>query len=214
MKRKMRRLMAYLLVALMCLTSLPVDALAQQVDASEGFSLRAAGGVTRLVLNPRSAVIAVNAQQQFVANLESGGTTTTPDAARCEWTSETPDVATVDENGLVTGVSAGTATITCTYTANGDEVVGVAMVRVTNLEYRLTYESNYPADAMRYVYQNGASGTVAAAINTTVADTFQPGTGATVRGDLFSTINYDFTGYLGSDGKTYNVGDEIPMNAT
>ena len=213
MKRKMRRLMAYLLVALMCLTSLPVDALAQQVDASEGFSLRAAGGVTRLVLNPRSAVIAVNAQQQFVANLESGGTTTTPDAARCEWTSETPDVATVDENGLVTGVSAGTATITCTYTANGDEVVGVAMVRVTNLEYRLTYESNYPADAMRYVYQNGASGTVAAAINTTVADTFQPGTGATVRGDLFSTINYDFTGYLGSDGKTYNVGDEIPMNA-
>lgn len=61
MKRKMRRLMAYLLVALMCLTSLPVDALAQQVDASEGFSLRAAGGVTRLVLDPRSAVIAVNA---------------------------------------------------------------------------------------------------------------------------------------------------------
>ena len=213
MKRKMRRLMAYLLVALMCLTSLPVDALAQQVDASEGFSLRAAGGVTRLVLNPRSAVIAVNAQQQFVANLESGGTTTTPDAAKCEWTSETPDVATVDENGLVTGVSAGTATITCTYTANGDEVVGVAMVRVTNLEYRLTYESNYPTDAMRYVYQNGASGTVGAAINTTVADTFQPGTGATVRGDLFSTINYDFAGYLGSDGKTYNVGDEILMNA-
>ncbi len=213
MKRKMRRLMAYLLVALMCLTSLPVDALAQQVDASEGFSLRAAGGVTRLVLNPRSAVIAVNAQQQFAANLESGGTTTTPDAAKCEWTSETPDVATVDENGLVTGVSAGTATITCTYTANGDEVVGVAMVRVTNLEYRLTYESNYPADAMRYVYQNGASGTVAAAINTTVADIFQPGTSATVRGDLFSAINYDFAGYLGSDGKTYNVGDEIPMNA-
>lgn len=32
------------------------------------------------------------------------------------WSSDTPDVATVDDNGLVTGVSAGTATITATAT--------------------------------------------------------------------------------------------------
>ena len=214
MKRKMRRFMAYLLVMLMCLTSLPLDALAQQVDTSEGFSLqRDAGGVTRLVLDPRSAVIAVNATQQFSATLEASGSETPLDAENCTWASENAGVATVDENGLVTGHSTGTATITCTYTANGDEVTGVAVVRVTEVEYRLTYESNYPDGAKRYIYTNGNSASVADAIDTTVADTYAPGDTATVRGELFSTINYDFVGYKGSDGKTYNVGDTIPMNA-
>ena len=42
-------------------------------------------------------------------------------------------------------------------------------------------------------------------------ETYAPNATATVANNIFTTINYDFVNYLGSDGKTYEPGDEIIM---
>lgn len=162
-----------------------------------------------LKLDSSSTVIAVDGTHTFTASLVSGeGVSTELDGSDCTWNTSADDVATVDD-GVVTGVAAGTAKITCDH--NGLQVS--AMVTVTNANYRLVYESNYPQDAKKYVYQNGSTASVGDAVNTTVNETFEPGATATVEDGIFTTINYDLVSYLGSDGKTYKVGDEIPMNA-
>lgn len=162
-----------------------------------------------LKLDSSSTVIAVDGTHTFTASLVSGeGVPTELDGSDCTWNTSDEAVATV-VNGVVTGVAAGTAKITCTY--NGLQVS--AMVTVTNANYRLVYESNYPANAKKYVYQNGNTASVDDAVNTTVNETFEPGETATVEDGIFTTINYDLVSYLGSDGKTYKVGDTIRMNA-
>ena len=211
MKRKMRRFMAYLLVMLMCLTSLPLDALAQQVDASEGFSLqRDAGGVTRLVLDPRSAVITVDNSQAFTATLEPNNTNVT---ANSTWQSSNPQVATV-ENGTVTGVGAGSAQITCTYASpGGDTFTATAMVTVTEATYTLTFVSNYPEDATKYTIGNSGEGdasSIVAAVNTNLTERYNPNEEAVLE-QVFTTVNYDFSHYVDEDENTYQVGDTISM---
>ena len=162
-----------------------------------------------LKLDSSSTVIAVDGTHTFTASLVSGkGVSTELDGSDCTWITSDGAVATV-VNGVVTGVAAGTAKITCTY--NGLQVS--AMVTVTNANYRLVYESNYPADAKKYVYQNGNTASVGDAVNTTVNETFEPGETATVKDGIFTTINYDLVSYSGSDGNTYYVGEKIPMNA-
>ncbi len=71
------------------------------------------GTVSSISLSPSSASLTVGATQQVTATLKNligtilTGLTTT-------WTSSNPAVATVNGNGMVTGVSAGSATITAT----------------------------------------------------------------------------------------------------
>ena len=71
--------------------------------------------VTMFVLNEEKLSLSINATQQLTATI-------TPSVAnpKITWVSSNPDVATVDENGLVTAKAIGTATITAT-TANGAE---------------------------------------------------------------------------------------------
>ena len=72
---------------------------------------------------PSSLTLARGSQKQLIAT-----TTPSPTSSRISWTSSDPNVAAVGENGVVTGVSAGTAVITaktdngysdtCTVTVN------------------------------------------------------------------------------------------------
>lgn len=210
MKSIMRKATALFLSMLMCISGVPLNALAETMsDVSRAFTLANTAAVLRLVLDPSSAVIPVGGAQVFTPTLEGGASIT---AADCEWASDNTQVATV-VNGEVTGVKVGTAKITCTYGSGSDQVSSIAMVTVTEANYRLVYESNYPDDAQKYTYQNGSTATIGEAVNTLVNETYAPNATATVAADIFTTINYDFVNYLGSDGNTYAPGAEIVMNS-
>ena len=199
MKSILRKATALFLSMLMCISGIPLNALAETMtDVSRAFTLANTAEILRLVLDPSSAVIPVGGTQVFTPTLEGGASIT---AADCKWVSDNTQVATV-ENGEVTGVKAGTTKITCTYGSGSDQVSSIAMVTVTEANYRLVYESNYPADAQKYTYQNGSTATIGDAVNTLVNETYAPNATATVAEDIFTTINYDFVNYLGDDGQT------------
>lgn len=209
MKSILRKATALFLSMLMCISGVPLNALAETMtDVSGAFTLANTAEILRLELEPSSAVIPVGGTHVFTPTLEGSDTVIT--AADCQWTSDNRAVATVT-NGEVTGVKTGTAMITCTYGTGSDQVSSIAMVTVTEANYRLVYESNYPEDAQKYIYQNGETADVGQAVNTLVNETYAPNATATVANNIFTTINYDFVNYLGSDGKTYEPGDEIIM---
>ena len=210
MKTILRKTTALFMAFLICLTGMPFTALADVTDSSNSFSLANVSALTALELAPRSAVIPVGASQTFVASLVTGGSAQVIDGGECKWSSNNDRVATV-KNGVVTGLSAGTAQITCTYSSGSDTFTTLGMVTVTNASYRLIYESNYPDDAQKYTYQNGNTASVGDAVDTTVNYTYQPGATATVLDDVFTTINYDLTHYEDADGKEYKVGETIEM---
>ena len=56
---------------------------------------------------------------------------TVPSGAEITWSSSAEGKATVDENGLVTGVSAGTANITASITVDNVTYTDVCVVTVT-----------------------------------------------------------------------------------
>ena len=73
------------------------------------------------------------------ASIAIGGTATatavvSPAAAdqSVTWSSSDTNIATIDENGLITGVAVGTATITATSTVEGTSVSGNATINVCN----------------------------------------------------------------------------------
>lgn len=74
----------------------------------------------------------------------------TEENPQIQWSSDDPEVASV-ENGIVTAHSAGKTKLTATYEGHSAEV----SVNVDNITYRLIYNSNYPADAKKFQYQNG-----------------------------------------------------------
>ena len=218
MMRLTKRALSAFLAFVMVFTMLPLQSWADTAQTSNDSVnlMDSYGGVAplsedgdSLKLDSASTVIAVAGTHTFTASLVSAaGESTQLDGSACEWTSSNDGVATVS-GGTVTGVSAGTAKITCTY----EGLETSAMVTVTNANYRLVYESNYPTGAKKYIYQNGSTASVGDAVNTTVNETYDPGATATVAGGIFTTINYDLDYYQGSDGNRYEVGDPIVMNA-
>ena len=137
-----------------------------------------------LTLDNASAVIPVGGTHTFTASLVTGGTSNPLDD--CTWVSDNEAVATV-ANGVVTGVAEGTAQITCSYTSDSDTFNTSAMVTVTEANYRLVYDSNYPDGAKKYTYENGSTASVGDAVDTTVNETYDPGATATVAGGIFTT---------------------------
>ncbi|MDE6795039.1 MAG: Ig-like domain-containing protein, partial [Muribaculaceae bacterium] len=92
--------------------------------------------VENVFLNKEEVTLKVSESVQLDATIISANTTD----STISWTSSDPEVATVDENGLVTALSVGTATITAT-TANGAKaecVVTVEPIPVESVELDAT----------------------------------------------------------------------------
>ena len=82
--------------------------------------------VATVTVSPPTASIEEGETQQFEAVAETADGMVIPDV-EFTWTSSDDDVATVDQTGLATGVSAGEVTITVT----ADDVTGTAVLTVT-----------------------------------------------------------------------------------
>lgn len=83
-----------------------------------GGNYTGSGQVATITISPATASIAVNGTQQYTAVAkDSGGNTVS--GATYTWTSSSPAVATVNANGLATGVAAGTTMITASVTYSG-----------------------------------------------------------------------------------------------
>lgn len=85
---------------------------------------------------PASVVVTPSVTLQGSASVAEGESiqlvaVTVPSGAEVTWSSSAEGKATVDENGLVTGVSAGTANITATITVDNVAYTDVCVVTVT-----------------------------------------------------------------------------------
>lgn len=80
--------------------------------------------VSGITLTPTAATIQIGKTQQLTATVTPTGT------SAVSWSSSNEAVATVDQNGLVTGLKAGTATITAT-AAEDDSIKTTATITVT-----------------------------------------------------------------------------------
>jgi len=87
--------------------------------------------ITSLKL-PKTATISIDAGEALGKTLELTPTINpaNPYAANLTWKSSKPGVATVDENGVVTSVAAGTTTITCKDTVSGKYATCKVSVKV------------------------------------------------------------------------------------
>lgn len=87
----------------------------------QALTLERQDGAERVYLDRDSLTLTVGNSTQLTATAEPAGTSLT-------WTSSAPAVATVDKNGTVTALAAGTATIT----ANAGNASAACLVRVEN----------------------------------------------------------------------------------
>ncbi|HEX8710071.1 MAG TPA: Calx-beta domain-containing protein, partial [Pyrinomonadaceae bacterium] len=99
--------------------------------------------ISRIEITPTEATINVGAQQQFTARAyDANGQLLT--GVLFQWQSSNPAVATVDQNGLATGVSAGTTQIRAS--ARGVQS-GPALLTVRDVERTLTRVEVTPSPA-------------------------------------------------------------------
>ncbi len=101
--------------------------------------------VSSITISPENATIEVGETKQFAATISPSNA----DNKKVEWSSSDTSVATIDANGLVTGVGKGEATITAT-AKDGSGVKGSATITVlgkkpTSITFDGTapYEFNY-----------------------------------------------------------------------
>lgn len=142
--------------------------------------------------------------------------TATPEGSSVTWSSSDERVATVDQNGLVTTHQTGVATIT----ARNGRASDIATIYVVSpATYRLVYNSNYPSDAKKIVYENGNAGNIKLedAVETNAVYTYEPGSRATIAGDM-TLANYEFLGWSTDPNATepdsaYDPGAEVTMES-
>ena len=225
MMRLTKRVFSAFLAFVMVFTMLPLDAWAADGNGVSGDSvvapLAGADGpeAVGLELDQSSAVIQIGGTATFVPTVTMEDGSTQKDI-ECIWVSDHPEVARVTD-GMVTGVAEGTAKITCTY----GELTTFAMVTVTKATFTVLYKSNYPSEAKKYIYtyvEENDSGKFTSVIetpnNTTYNETYNPGESVTVAKNIFTTINYQLTGFKDvKTGETYEPGQslgEIDRNYT
>ena len=137
----------------------------------------------------------------------------TEENPQIQWSSDDPEVASV-ENGIVTAHSAGKTKLTATYEGHSAEV----SVNVDNITYRLIYNSNYPADAKKFQYQNGGGTLVLEdAKQTNAVYEYEPNANAVIIEGM-TCANYEFMGWstdpnADNPDPEYATGTEIPMTA-
>jgi len=132
---------------------------------------------TSIALNKTEATLEIGSQEQLTA-------TVLPEEAvqTVTWTSSDPTVATVDGNGLVTAIAAGTATITAT-TTDGTDLTASCKVTVE--------DPAIPGDVNGDGNVNGAD--IVAVINYVLADDIAGdvnGDGNVNGADIVAVINY------------------------
>lgn len=81
---------------------------------------------TDITITPSSAIVRMGETVTLNARVDSSDTTD----ESIEWKSENENIATVDDSGIVTGVSVGTTTITASYTKYGSNAVESCAVTV------------------------------------------------------------------------------------
>ena len=94
--------------------------------------------VTTVVLDKNSYKLGLNSSYQLVATV-SGEKATNKDV---EWSSSDPDIVSVDDNGRMTGLALGYATITCE-AADGSGAFDVCEVRVCKLVTNILLDVSY-----------------------------------------------------------------------
>ncbi|MCW7948918.1 hypothetical protein BC462_11865 [Vibrio parahaemolyticus] len=92
--------------------------------------------VVNLLVTPEVDTTAVGLTKPFKATaiLSTGGTLDVTNEAALSWTSSNTDIATIDANGIATGLAVGEVTITATGTIGGNELSDTATLTVTNAE--------------------------------------------------------------------------------
>ncbi len=120
----------------------PLNAFAQEDDSS----------VSALVLTSESLTVVNGRKVQMTAKV-----TNVESQPKIVWASSDTDIATVDQNGLVTGKNIGKSTITATATVNGEKLTGDFVINVITssnflkdyledqqvLSYQYSYIDNY-----------------------------------------------------------------------
>jgi hypothetical protein len=93
-----------------------------------------ASTLTGVVITPASWTMQVGTNQQFTATATLGANVIMDETQASKWASSNKNVATVSATGLVTAVSAGSATITAVYgTRKGADVITVTSTTPPNL---------------------------------------------------------------------------------
>ena len=110
-------------------------------DASE----LPAGTVNGIILNKNAGRVAVDGTAQLVANVRPSNVAD----ASVTWTTSDSSIATVDENGLVTGISAGTVEITV-YSNENPAISNTCVMTVVELtgEQSVAYTVSAQQDAL------------------------------------------------------------------
>ena len=105
------------------------------IQTPDSVQIKGAIPVTGVSISDATASINVGATQTLTATVAPADATN----KNVRWTSDNEAVATVDDDGVVTGVAAGNATITVTtvdgnFTATCDVTVAAAIIAVTGVE--------------------------------------------------------------------------------
>lgn len=162
----------------------------------------------QVIVAPDSAAIAVGATQQFTATvLDLHGN---PFACAVTWSSDNTAVATVDANGLATGVTPGSATITATcQAASGSATLTVFNPNTPPVPQDDAFEAignvTVPV-AVPGVLDNDTDGENDAL--SAVPGTYPTTAGGTVTINADGSFSYlSAAGYVGADNFTYTVTD-------
>jgi uncharacterized protein YjdB len=107
-----------------------ITATSGAVSGTATLTVTAVPVLTSVTVAPPTPSIIVGATQQLTANpLDQNGIAF--NGAAIAWSSSDSTIATVDNNGLVTGVAVGTTTITATATSGAITVTGTATITIT-----------------------------------------------------------------------------------
>ncbi|KOY22551.1 hypothetical protein ACX06_17245 [Vibrio parahaemolyticus] len=92
--------------------------------------------VVNLLVTPEVDTTVVGLTKPFKATaiLSTGATQDVTNEAALSWTSSNTDIATIDANGIATGLAVGEVTITATGIIGGSELSDTATLTVTNAE--------------------------------------------------------------------------------
>ncbi|EGR2947556.1 hypothetical protein DLH98_19810, partial [Vibrio parahaemolyticus] len=101
--------------------------------------------VVNLLVTPEVDTTAVGLTKPFKATaiLSTGGTLDVTNEAALSWTSSNTDIATIDANGIATGLAVGEVTITATGTIDGNEFSDTATLTVIGTRKIVQVNSKY-----------------------------------------------------------------------